>query len=172
METTLLISLISGTFLMLLGAILAYTVRINARQAKQGEDIAILKTQVSPLWAKVQAQIAADLHQPHPRYAEMDKLLEKLEALTISDEERGRLKELLLERSKDAHPDISEEQREKAKLMIVVMDMVLIEANIDPEDKLTIALVEAKKTAMQSNVVVEAVKQAQGESNAKTKRKS
>lgn len=90
-------------------------------------EVRQLTTQISPLWARVQAQIAADLHQPHPRYAEMDKLLEKLEGLVITIDERSRLKVLLIARSQDMHVDITQDQREKAALMIMVMDAVLKE---------------------------------------------
>jgi hypothetical protein len=125
---TLAAGLIVGSFTIFLAAILAYCVRINARQSEQAIDIATLKTQVSPLWARVQARISEDLHHPHPRYYEMDKLLESLEALTITTDERIRLKELLLERSVDMHEDITEEQRKKAQLMIQVMELVLLES--------------------------------------------
>jgi len=89
----------------------------------------ILSTQVSPLWARVQSEIAGELHHPHPRYAEMDTLLEKLEALLITEDERVRLKELLVQRSLDMHEDITDSQRASAKLMIGVMDKVLKETN-------------------------------------------
>lgn len=119
---------LSGIGATILAAILAYCTRINAKLDKQGEEIIALKTQISPLWARVQAQIAADLHQPHPRYIEMDTLLERLEHLTITDAERARLKVLLVERSQDMHADISAGQRQNALLMIQIMDKVLIEA--------------------------------------------
>jgi hypothetical protein len=83
------------------------------------------------LWARVQAQIAQDLHHPNPRYTEMDGLLEKLDNLTITLDERDRLKVLLAERSKDMHEDIGQQQREKASFMITVMDMVLAEKAIN-----------------------------------------
>jgi len=110
------------------GGMFLYFRTLNAQLVEMRINISELKTQVSPLWAKVQAQISADLHHPNPRYFEMDKLLEKLEALTISHEERERLKELLLERSLDMHEDITDEQRQKAQLMIQVMALVLMEA--------------------------------------------
>jgi hypothetical protein len=122
------VSLIAASFTILLGAILAYCVRINTRQSEQAVQIAELKVQISPLWARIQTQISADLHHPHPRYVEMDSLLEKLDALTILPEERERLKVLLVERSNDFHTDITESQRQSAKMMIPLMDLVQIEA--------------------------------------------
>jgi hypothetical protein len=120
-------TLIVGVVIVILTAILAYTVRINDRQREQGEDIATLKTQISPLWQMVQAKITKDLHHPHPRYLEMDTLLEKLDALTITDNERLRLKVLLKERAQDMHADITPEQRISAEILLPVMDRVVME---------------------------------------------
>lgn len=89
-------------------------------------QLTILGVQVSPLWAAVQKKISGDLHHPDPRFKEMDVLLEKLEALTIDDSGRIRLKELLIERSHDTSVD--DEQRASATIMIGVMEKVLIEA--------------------------------------------
>jgi hypothetical protein len=148
---------IAGIGLLLFGGILAYFIRLNNQMALIREELATLRTQVSPLWAKVQAQIAADLHHPHPRYAEMDTLLEKLEALTITDPERVRLKQLLLERSIDTHEDINQAQKDKAILMIHVMDMVLAESKSNETSLLDTAVTESKKAVLQSAVAAEAV---------------
>jgi hypothetical protein len=128
MDTSLATGLQIATFGIVVGAMLAYVIKLNDRLREQDRKIAVLETQLSPLWARVQAQISSDLHHPHERYLEMDTLLEKLEALKITDPERRRLKELLEERSRDMHEDITEEQRKKAQLMIQVMDLVVIEA--------------------------------------------
>src|ERR1700691_4149119 len=117
-----------AAFSVILAAILAFIVRLNGRIDALTVSTAKLETQISPFWASVQLQISKDLHHPNPRYHEMDDLLEKLEALTISPEERERLKALLVERSSDTHEDISEAQRKKASLMIPLMDMVTEEA--------------------------------------------
>ena len=106
---------------------LARVVEIDEHLTKIDQALQVLQTQVSPLWARVQAQISADLHHPHPRYLEMDTLLERLEALTITAGERDRLKTLLVERSQDMHEDITDDQRKKAHLMIQVMDLVVTE---------------------------------------------
>jgi hypothetical protein len=111
-----------------LAALLAYVVRLNSKVSEQEKEIAILKTQMSPLWLQVQARITAELHHPQERYLEMDDLLEKLDALTITGVERSRLKDLLLERSIDMSEEINNDQRAKAKLLICVMDLVLDEA--------------------------------------------
>jgi hypothetical protein len=123
------IGLIVSGFGIVLSAIVVFFRTMNAQITTLRESVIELKTQVSPLWARVQAQISSDLHHPHPRYFEMDTLLEKLEAMTISNGERARLKVLLMERSTDMHEDITEDQRKKASLMIQVMDMVLLETS-------------------------------------------
>jgi hypothetical protein len=92
-----------------------------------------LDFKVTPMWAKVQKSISTDLHQPHQKYAETDKLLEQLEALTISPQGRIRLKELLEERSVDMSKDVTESERTSAQIMSVVMDKVLSEQEASEE---------------------------------------
>jgi hypothetical protein len=117
--------MVVALFVAFLGAIGLVYSRMRTMELKMVE----LGTQVSPLWAQVQARIAKELHHPHLRYKEMDKLLEKLEAkpLTLADGERTRLKELLSIRAVDTHPDITPQQRSSAALMLGVMDKVLEE---------------------------------------------
>ena len=129
LETGILVA----AFSVCLAAILAFVVRLNGRLNEFDKVITRLDTQVSPLWAQVQARISSDLHHPHPRYFEMDILLEKLEALTITNDERERLKVLLRERSVDMHEDISESQRQSAKIMSGVMDKVVLESKENHE---------------------------------------
>jgi hypothetical protein len=151
-------SLLIAAFTILLTAILAFLVRVNNQKKAELKELrdqveelrramATVNTQMSPLWARVQAQIATDLHHPNVRYAEMDGLLEKLDTLKITTDERLRLKVLLVERSKDIHEDISQEQREKAAFMVTVMDMVLAEKAVaDAADSAVqrIATIESK----------------------------
>src|ERR1700733_4419175 len=125
---TILISVIGGGVTIGTTAMLAYFRRLNNLILKQAESITRLETQVKPLWARVQRQISKDLHHPDAKFHEMDTLLERLEDLTILPEERVRLKTLLIDRSVDMHPDVSDEQRKKAKLMIGVMELVVLEA--------------------------------------------
>jgi hypothetical protein len=104
----------------------------DAWRSKVDQSLIVLGTQMSPLWAQVQARIASELHHPHERYKEMDTLLEKLESkpsvLTVP--ERNRLKELLSQRTQDFHEDITPQQRSSAALMLGVMDKVLEETAI------------------------------------------
>lgn len=92
-------------------------------------SIAVLSAQINPFWARVQEQAASDLHHPHPRYAETDALLEKLERSAISIPDLDRLKALLQDRSVDTHEEITPKQRLEAKIMISgLMELVVIEA--------------------------------------------
>jgi hypothetical protein len=117
--------MVIATFGVVLTAIVAYLKNLNTEINSIKVAMSRLDTQVSPLWAKVQAQISADLHHPDERYHEMDKLLERLENLTISPSDRERLKVLLLQRATD--PDVDQSQRDKASIMAKVMDMVVAE---------------------------------------------
>jgi hypothetical protein len=88
----------------------------------------IVNTQMSPLWARVQAQIVADLHHPNPRFKEMDDLLEGLGRDELSVVEYERLEVMLGERAVDMHPDITKEQRAAAAYMVTsVMPNVIKE---------------------------------------------
>ena len=115
-------------FIVVAGLFITIYFKITDRLLKLEIDMATVGTQISPLWAQVQAKIASELHHPNPNYAAMDRLLEKLEALTITGDERIALKLLLLKRSRDMSPEVSEDERKSAILMIQVMGKVLIEA--------------------------------------------
>jgi hypothetical protein len=116
--------LIIAAFTVMLTGIGALAIFLN----NLSNDVRELKVQMSPFWASVERIVSKDLHHPNARYAEMDALLERLEALTITPEERERLKVLLVERSEDQHQDITEDQRKKASLMVPLMELVLEEA--------------------------------------------
>ena len=105
----------------------------DARLDAIEKQILTLDFQVTPMWAKVQKSISADLHQPHRKYAEMDKLLEQLEALTITPAGRLRLKTLLEIRSKDMSAEVTESERKSAEIMSVVMEKVLMEQEASEE---------------------------------------
>lgn len=120
---------------MLSGFFWRYRDKSNAREADQAKRLAILEgqmaivtTQVSPLWAAVQAKISRDLTHPSTQFAEMDELLSKLGKLTITPEGRQRLDLLLAERILNTDPEITHEERESAKLMQGVMAKVVSDA--------------------------------------------
>jgi hypothetical protein len=126
--TGLEVGLIIAGFSVGLAAVLGFVVRLNGRQADMQIALTKLETQVSPMWATVQARMSADLHHPDQRYYEMDRLLEELDMLTITAAGRTRLKKLLVARSIDMHKDITESQRKSALAMIPLMDLVVMEA--------------------------------------------
>jgi hypothetical protein len=109
-----------------LGALIPISLAILGLLWKIQGRISILETQVTPLWSTLQAQIAADLHHPHPESRRMDFLLEKLERLTLTHEETMELKKLAREIADD--PKQSLEEREKAETLLYVMPRVIREA--------------------------------------------
>jgi hypothetical protein len=123
--TQQLLVTVFGALLVAIFGLMGYMAK---RLGKLVNDVSILQTQMSPFWASVERIVSKDLHHPSPRYAEMDGLLEKLDVLTITPDERDRLRVLLVERSEDQHDDITESQRQKARLMIPLMDVVTEEA--------------------------------------------
>jgi hypothetical protein len=121
------LQIVTIVFGAMLTAILAICGYVLVTITKHGERIGIVETQVSPLWARVQAQISADLHHPDDRHSEMDRLLEKLDHLQITLAERAVLRNLLRERMHD--PSVSLTEQKSAAMMITVMERVLIEAH-------------------------------------------
>lgn len=112
-------------------------------QSRVDQQMAVLLTQVSPLWAAVQSKIAKDLTHPSAQFQEMDELLRQLEALTITDDGRTRLHDLLRERSTTQDPEVNDEERASAKLMIGIMEKVVAEA-ADPTPVEDLKVVGAK----------------------------
>lgn len=112
----------------IVGAYLKRASSTDERLGKIESQLAVLGVQVSPLWAAVQSKIAKDLTHPSPQFQEMDELLRQLEALTITDADRTRLEVLLTERMTSTDPEVTDDERESAKLMIGVMRKVLEEA--------------------------------------------
>lgn len=110
--------------------------------------MAVLNTQVSPLWLVAQQKLSADLHHHGERYEEMDALLEELDAMTIDDfpGHRERLEELLVQRSTDMHEDITQDQRDSATALLVVMKKVITEART-PGPLTRIGLVGIKESS-------------------------
>ncbi len=108
-----------GALIPLSGGILALLWKIQGR-------LTILETQVTPLWSSLQKEVADALHHPHPESQEMDKLLEKLEALVITAEERSQLEKLLHRISRDTLQ--SEGERRRAELLLFLMPRVVRES--------------------------------------------
>jgi hypothetical protein len=85
----------------------------------------ISETKSAPLWTQVQEQLSRAVHHDDPAFKETDDLVDQLQMLTITLAGRTRLKELLAHRMEDLTVD--EMERKKAKALIAVMDIVVIE---------------------------------------------
>ena len=83
-----------------------------------------LTTKVAPFWSSLQSKLADALTRPTHR--EMDKLLAKLQDLSITDPERVQLNGMLDETLLD--PETTEEFRNLARLLITAMPLVVQEA--------------------------------------------
>lgn len=118
-------------FAALVSGLTAFCVGISNRVRQLELDVAISATKMTPLWARVQAELTSDLHHEDPKFKEADSLIEQLGALTITSTGRRRLKELLAQRVVD--PTVSDLESKKAKALIAVMDLVLIEAETTGE---------------------------------------
>lgn len=101
-------------------------VREKSKERREMERrLTTLETQMTPFWATLQTKLADALHHPHPESKESDRLLERLEKLTITPEERARLRVLLAEVI--ANPNVSVEEKAKAQLLLVAMPLVIAE---------------------------------------------
>jgi hypothetical protein len=103
---------------------------LYAQRTRTGEReqllkrITVLETQVTPFWASLQTALTASLHRPHRQYYEKDRLMEKLDNLTITPEETARLK-ILLEQVEES--GASEEEKAKAHFLRLAMPLVISE---------------------------------------------
>lgn len=138
---TILFSII-GFLLLIVIAIAGFAFQIWLRTSRQkieltnknSEKILLLEARIAELefpvklmWATKQQEYAAILHHPHAKDHEMDDLLEKLTNIKILPDEVARLKVLLLARSQDMSPEISEEERVVAARMAGVMNETVAE---------------------------------------------
>ena len=96
-------------------------------------QVAISDTKITPLWAKVQKQMSDEIHHPDAANKETDDLIDKLENLEVTPTETARLKVLLHERANSTDPKVTARERSIAKIMPVIMDLVLEEAESDME---------------------------------------
>lgn len=101
---------------------------LEAAVAELKVNAAVADTKLTPLWAKVQRQMSDELHHPHAENLEADELIDKLENLEATPSETARLKVLFHERANSDDPKISARERSIAKIMPVIMDLVLEEA--------------------------------------------
>lgn len=128
-QTLTVLLFVGGALLTIALAVIAWLAhlysKIETRLDIAEKQLLEVGFKVTPLWAKVQKSLADDLHHPALKHKEMDGLLEKLEALTITVPETARLKELLIHRVSDI--TVPEKERASATIMATVMDRVLLE---------------------------------------------
>lgn len=136
-------------FLVLFGALLSfmafafwrYRDSVNKQRAEDRikidglvADVRALQMQTAPFWQAMQNKLIDDLTHPDVKFAEMDELLARLEALAITPEETERLVHLLHHRIDSGDPEVSEDEKESAEIMILVMGKVISEAKQIAED--------------------------------------
>lgn len=107
---------------------LAATIVVVAIRLRRMEARVAEMNPARPFWATLQTKLAADLLHPSPQFQEMDDLIKALENLTITDEQRVRLRDLLIERTTSSDPEVSTSEQSSAKIMLEAMDKVLEEA--------------------------------------------
>jgi hypothetical protein len=127
-QTVILILAVIGVSIMLTIPSVAAQIYIAHRQRKRDQASPFWRT-----WQSIQKELSDTLHHPHKKSEEMDDLLEKLEALTITAAERDRLKVLL--RKIVDEPKESELERTRAEFLLFAMPRVVKER----EDRLTAA---------------------------------
>lgn len=115
------------------------------RLDKIEDQLLLIDFQVKPMWAKAQKQISDELHHPHAKDQEADHLIDKLENLTINEDETERLKDLFIQRSQDETGDVSEREKALAGIMPVIMDLTLADAAEAEAETVDIELVGVKK---------------------------
>jgi hypothetical protein len=95
---------------------------ILRRIQKQIDGLSITTT---PFWAVFQREVAESLHHPHAESQELDRYLEKLEMLTLTDEETETLESLL--KSKAGDKNETQKERDRAELLLFAMPRVVSE---------------------------------------------
>lgn len=143
----------AGTLSGVFGTLIALLALYLSRKDRSGDEmkaltsrVTSLETKMEPFWAAVQADMIKLLHHPWPERADMDALLDKLDAGTITLAERDELKDILT-RIINADPvnpppfpvDVTE--RYGAVWLLRSMDVVggegvAHEASESPEDRL------------------------------------
>lgn len=103
---------------------------VRSENAPLMAAITSLETKVDLFWKAVAVDVAKILHQPDPRRARVDSLLESFLAGTLSDEERGELRGYL-EQIRDWEPGkasgfpIRSGEQVAAAILLATMDYAL-----------------------------------------------
>ncbi len=83
------------------------------------------KAKLTGFWAALQTRMVDLLHHPDPRSHKLDKLLEELEALTLTPERTLELEDILERKAKN--PKESKDERNRAEFLLIAMREVVLE---------------------------------------------
>lgn len=83
------------------------------------------KAKLTGFWAALQTRMVDLLHHPDARSQKLDRLLEELEALTLTPERTLELEEILEKKAKN--PKESKEERNRAEFLLIAMREVVLE---------------------------------------------
>lgn len=121
-----------ATAVAVLALLLSRRDRDTDRIDDMGRRLTRVETQLEPFWAAVQADLIKILHHPHPEWAGMDALLDKLnpdKPGTLTRAERGELKAILRQvingDPRDPAPfPVTTDDRVVAVFLLHTMDLV------------------------------------------------
>ena len=112
--------------LWLLGTLVTIGIGILVMLWRLQGRMTAMEVKIAPFWGSLQTKFAKALHKPHPELRRRDILLEKLERLTITPEERQELRLKLEEVKTD--PEATDVEKAQAVIMLAAMPLVLEEA--------------------------------------------
>lgn len=84
-------------------------------------QVEVLSAQVKPVLTVVWDRITKDLIHPEPQFAEMDALMHDLESLSLTEAGHARLLVLLKARITSTDPAVSDDEKESAQVVEIVM---------------------------------------------------
>jgi hypothetical protein len=93
----------------------------QSRHAELSNRVSLLERMVDMIFKQVTINFAANLHKPHPNYAERDSLIEKYVREQITPDELERFRGVL-ELDRD-NPDCDFRDQALAKSILEIMDM-------------------------------------------------
>lgn len=115
----------AGCIIVLLAACVAIGLIVVLMQWQLQSRLVALEKRTPPFWAVLQRHVSNALHHPHPESQVLDRLIEKLESLEITDEETRELEDLLKAKVEDVNE--ADNERERASLLLFVMPRALKE---------------------------------------------
>lgn len=110
------------------------TVQENMKRHSEevSNRIVALEVKIDVFWRGVAFDQAKILHQPHPKWARRDALLEKLLSQEITNEELVELREMLQDAVGEVHDVGNEGQRVAASILLRIIEANLPDPNSNP----------------------------------------